>query len=106
MKSTSQNKASFTTACRTRSPFIVSVPLLFTLTYPRDHTVMAARPRVEHLTPHTITFADISQVESLGDLRQEAFQVQTHTVSFRLRRWRSMVSHCMATFRFFILSIL
>lgn len=41
------------------------------------------------LTSHTCTSADASQAESPGVLRREAFQVQTHTVPSRMRRWRA-----------------
>lgn len=41
------------------------------------------------LTSHTCTSARASQAESPGVLRWEAFQVQTHTVPSRMRRWRA-----------------
>lgn len=106
MESTSQNKASFMASCRTQSPFIPPVPPFFTLTSPGNNTAMAAgwgwRPHIECLHLRRRKPGWIPR-------RPQARSVpspNTHsTIQNEKMESTTMVSPCMATLIFSILSI-
>ena len=107
MKSTSQNKMSFMVSCRTQSPFIPPVPPFFTLTSPGNNTAMAAgwgwRPHIAYLHLRTCKPGWIPRRPQVRSVPSP----NTHsTIQNEKMESTTMVSPCMATLIFSILSIL